>query len=82
MVICAFIDLFILIVFTEIESHIREIQEKKKTVQQTTDLEEQIGLGKTGYYDADLYDGTNSKYDGYVTSIAANDEPDVSIKFH
>ncbi|XP_058806237.1 splicing factor 3B subunit 1 isoform X1 [Phymastichus coffea] len=60
----------------EIDAHIREIQEKKKTIQTTTTLENQFGLdGKSGYYD-EYYDGANSKFDGYVTSIAANDEPD------
>jgi splicing factor 3B subunit 1 len=38
---------------------------------------EQVGLGKTGFYDQDIYDGSNNKYDGYVTSIAANDEIEV-----
>lgn len=64
--------------FTDIEAQIREIQEKKKNVQATT-AEEQVALGKTGFYDQDIYDGTNNKFDGYVTSIAANDEIDVSL---
>lgn len=37
---------------------------------------EQVGLGKTGFYDQDIYDGTNNKFEGYVTSIATNDEAD------
>lgn len=37
---------------------------------------EQVGLGETGFYDQDIYDGSNNKFDGYVTSIAANDEID------
>lgn len=36
-----------------------------------------MGLGKTGFYDQDIYDGSNNKYEGYVTSIAANDEIEV-----
>ena len=42
-----------------------------------------MGLGKTGFYDQDIYDGSNNKYEGYVTSIAANDEIEViSVIFH
>lgn len=62
----------------DIEAQIREIQEKKKTVQASADGEDQVALGKTGFYDQDIYDGTNNKFDGYVTSIAANDEIEVS----
>jgi hypothetical protein len=64
---------------SDIEAQIRDIQEKKKNVQITTTAEEQVALGKTGFYDQDIYDGTNNKFDGYVTSIAANDEIDVCI---
>jgi splicing factor 3B subunit 1 len=39
---------------------------------------ERVGLGESGFYDRDIYDGGGNKYDGYVTSIAANDEVDVS----
>ncbi|XP_001599854.2 splicing factor 3B subunit 1 isoform X1 [Nasonia vitripennis] len=60
----------------DIEAQIRDIQEKKKNVQANAVGEEQVALGKTGFYDQDIYDGTNNKFDGYVTSIAANDEVD------
>lgn len=40
-----------------------------------------MGLGKTGFYDQDIYDGSNNKYEGYVTSIAANDEIEVTFMF-
>lgn len=35
-----------------------------------------VGLGESGYFDSEIYDGSSSKnkYEGYVTSIAANDE--------
>ncbi|KAF7989065.1 hypothetical protein HCN44_007375 [Aphidius gifuensis] len=58
----------------DIEAQIKEIQSKKKDIQSSVTEKEQVGLGKTGYYDQDIYDGTNNKFDGYVTSIAANDE--------
>ncbi|XP_035742278.1 splicing factor 3B subunit 1-like isoform X1 [Vespa mandarinia] len=58
----------------DIEAQIREIQSKKKEIQNATTEKDQVGLGKTGFYDQDIYDGSNNKYDGYVTSIAANDE--------
>ncbi|KAF4527299.1 hypothetical protein B566_EDAN001073, partial [Ephemera danica] len=59
-----------------IESQIREIQARKKTVTETAEVTEKdrVGLGESGYYDKDIYDGGGSKFDGYVTSIAANDE--------
>lgn len=58
----------------DIEAQIREIQSKKKEIQNASSEKEQVGLGKTGFYDQDIYDGSNNKYEGYVTSIAANDE--------
>lgn len=62
---------------SDIEAQIREIQSKKKEIQSAVTEKEQVGLGKTGFYDQDIYDGSNNKYDGYVTSIAANDEIEV-----
>lgn len=38
-----------------------------------------IGLGESGYFDQEIYDRGGSKFDGYVASIAANDEVDVSL---
>lgn len=61
---------------TDIEAKIREIQSKKEILS-TISEKEQVGLGKTGFYDQDIYDGSNNKFDGYVTSIAANDEIEV-----
>ncbi len=37
-----------------------------------------VKLGEGGFYDTDIYDGSKNKFAGYVTSIAATDEPDVS----
>lgn len=35
-----------------------------------------VGLGESGYFDRDIYGG-GGKFEGYVTSIAANDEVEV-----
>lgn len=66
------------LLFADIEAQIREIQSKKKEISNNaSEKEQQVGLGKTGFYDQDIYDGSNNKFDGYVTSIAANDEIEV-----
>lgn len=64
-----------LVCFVDIEAQIREIQSKKKEVPQETN-DKGVGLGESGYFDSEIYDGTGGKgkYEGYVTSIAANDE--------
>ena len=60
----------------DIEAQIREIQSKKKEI--VVEGDKGVGLGESGYFDSEIYDsgGGKSKYDGYVTSIAANDEVD------
>lgn len=47
---------------------------KKKEIQLITEDTDQVGLGKTGFFDQEIYGGSNNKFEGYVTSIAANDE--------
>lgn len=73
--------LSLLILISDIEAQIREIQARKKEISSDengiTD-KDRIGLGESGYFDQEIYDGGGSKFDGYVTSIAANDEVDVS----
>ncbi|CAB0035676.1 unnamed protein product [Trichogramma brassicae] len=65
----------------DIEAQIRDIQEKKKSVQNNVGAPaDQVALGKTGFYDQEIYDKSN-KYDGYDTSIAANDEVDSDKEF-
>lgn len=63
--------------FTAIEAQIKEIQSKKKEIQAENGNNKGVSLGET-YYDSDIYDSSGqagkSRYDGYVTSIAANDE--------
>ncbi|EAA06480.5 LOW QUALITY PROTEIN: splicing factor 3B subunit 1-like [Anopheles arabiensis] len=62
----------------DIESHIRDLQAKKKELNAEAAKDKGVGLADRGYFDIDLYDGgdTNSKYEGYVTSIAPNDDID------
>lgn len=66
-------------IITDIEAQIREIQSKKKELLSTASEKEQVALGKTGFYDQDIYDSSNNKFDGYVTSIATNDEIEVYL---
>lgn len=65
--------------FSEIEAQIKDIQEKKKQTQVDEEREKGIGLLESGYFDSDLYDGNGTqkgKYEGYVTSIAPNEDED------
>lgn len=73
---------FKLFIFTDIEAQIREIQSKKKEIsnEDAVPPKERVGLGESGFYDRDIYDG-GGKFEGYVTSIAANDEIEVSSLF-
>lgn len=72
-------NVFALICIADIEAQIREIQSKKKELQSAASEKDQVALGKSGYYDQDIYDGSNNKFDGYVTSIATNDEIEVYL---
>lgn len=69
--------LFTVNIIADIEAQIREIQSKKKEVPAEVD-DKGVGLGESGYFDSEIYDGGGgkNKYEGYVTSIAANDEVD------
>lgn len=62
----------------DIEAQIREIQAKKKEAPQPENNDKGVGLGESGYFDSEIYDSgnTKSKFEGYDTSIAANDEVD------
>lgn len=66
---------------TDIEAQISELQAKKKEVAAQSN-EKGVGLLEAGgYFDSEFYDegGADSKknrYDGYMTSIAANDDAD------
>lgn len=58
----------------DIEAQIREIQGKKAAL----DEAQGVGLDSTGYYDQEIYGGSDSRFAGYVTSIAATELEDVS----
>lgn len=62
----------------DIEAQIADIQSKKKEVQKSST--EGVSLLDSGnFYDTDFYDEgakAKSRYDGYHTSIAANEEAD------
>lgn len=64
----------------EIEETVRNIQASKQKLLSRDSEEDRVGLGAEGHYDKDIYGG--SRYDGgYFTSIAPDDEPDVSYIF-
>lgn len=68
-----------ILVVTDIEAQIKEIQERRKAEQAEEDKDKGIGLLESGYFDSDLYDGNGTqkgKYEGYVTSIAPNEDED------
>lgn len=59
----------------DIEAQIRELQNKRKEIP-VVENSKGVSLGESGYFDSEIYDGKDKKYEGYVTSIAANDEVD------
>ncbi|XP_030760437.1 splicing factor 3B subunit 1 [Sitophilus oryzae] len=56
----------------DIEAQIRDLQSKRKEI--VVEDSKGVGLGESGYFDSEIYEGSDKKYEGYVTSIAANDE--------
>uniref|UniRef100_G1DGG0 Splicing factor 3B subunit 1 n=2 Tax=Capra hircus TaxID=9925 RepID=G1DGG0_CAPHI len=56
----------------DIEAQIREIQGKKAAL----DEAQGVGLDSTGYYDQEIYGGSDGRFAGYVTSIAATELED------
>lgn len=65
---------FVCVFPLDIEAQIREIQGKKPAL----DEAQGVGLDSTGYYDQEIYGGSDSRFAGYVTSIAATELEDVS----
>ena len=69
------------IFISEIEEQVRNLQQKKKKLQdggaEEEDEANKVGLGAEGHYDTDIY-SAHGKFEGYVTSIAPNEELDVS----
>lgn len=68
--------LWLLLYFLDIEAQILEIQGMKAAL--VEGAEQGVGLDSTGYYDQEIYGGSDSRFAGYVTSIAANEQEDVS----
>lgn len=62
----------------DIEAQITEIQGRKAALLE--EGQQGVGLDSTGFYDQEIYDGSDSRFAGYVTSIAANEQEDVSLK--
>lgn len=62
----------------DIEAQILEIQGMKASLL-AEDGEQGVGLDSTGFYDQEIYGGSDSRFAGYVTSIAANEQEDVSV---
>uniref|UniRef100_A0AAY4B6I7 Splicing factor 3B subunit 1 n=1 Tax=Denticeps clupeoides TaxID=299321 RepID=A0AAY4B6I7_9TELE len=58
----------------DIEAHILEIQGMKAALLE--EGEQGVGLDSTGFYDQEIYGGSDSRFAGYVTSIAANEQED------
>lgn len=68
-----------LCIISDIEAQIADIQSKKKELVASQASEKGVGLLESGYYDTELYDDGSDKkrrYEGYMTSIAANDDAD------
>lgn len=61
----------------DIEAQILEIQGMKAALVEEG-ADQGVGLDSTGYYDQEIYGGSDSRFAGYVTSIAANEQEDVS----
>lgn len=69
-----------LLIPADIEAQILEIQGMKATLLEEGD--QGVGLDSTGFFDQEIYGGSDSRFTGYVTSIAANEQEDVSILLH
>ena len=63
----------------DIEEQVRTLQQKKNALFQ--DNGDRVGLGSEGHFDIDIYGSSSSKFEGYVTSIAPNEDQDVSVFF-
>ena len=64
-------------------SEIEAIQKKKALLEEEPDPKEdevetesdgRVKLGEGGFYDQEIYGGSKSKFAGYVTSIAPNEQ--------
>lgn len=70
-----------LIYFSDVEDRIKEIQSRKMELsleENGVNNKKGTRFGDSEYYDQDMGEEGCSKLSGYVTSIAANDDVDVS----
>jgi len=65
-------------VFLEIGQYARDLQSRNKATDNIAE-QDRIGLGESGNFDVDIYGG-NNRLDGYVDSIAPNEDDEVSEK--
>ena len=67
----------------DFEAQIRDLQQKRKNVgvnDGPAPAENRVGLGQEGHYDSDIYEGSVgiSRFEGYLDSIPATDDQEVS----
>jgi len=69
--------------FTDFEAQIRDLQQKRKNVgaNDAPSADNRVGLGEEGHYDSDIYEGTAGigRFEGYLESIPATDDQEVSF---
>lgn len=58
---------------SEIAAQVQEIQEKSRSKVDISE-KDRIGFGESGIFDSEIYGEVQNRFDGYVTSIATNDE--------
>ena len=67
--------------FPGIEEQVRNIQAKKQALKENISEEngekQRVGLGAGGHFDTDIYGSTRSKFEGYHTYIAPNEDAEV-----
>jgi hypothetical protein len=72
------ISYFAIVLISDIQAQIRFLQYHKKHLTEEMEKKELAPFGVPGYYDRHLYGGPDSKYAGYLTTLPASDEEDVS----
>ena len=71
------------LVISGIEEQVRNIQAKKQALKENISEEpekQRVGLGAGGHFDTDIYGSTRSKFEGYHTYIAPNEDAEVSLR--
>ena len=71
--------------FPALEAQIRNMQEKRRNLDPEDDPpkeNERVALNAVGEFDGDLYSGGKSKFEGYHTSLAVDDQEASSLVLH